>query len=42
MVSTPRAVPPGERWRVGVDWDGDGYGDEIAFGSDGSNQGSHP
>ena len=38
------AVPPGEGWRVGVDRDGDGYvdGDELAFGSDGSNQGSHP
>jgi DNA-binding beta-propeller fold protein YncE len=38
------AVPPGEGWRVGVDRDGDGYvdGDELAFGSDGSNHSSHP
>jgi sugar lactone lactonase YvrE len=38
------AVPPGEGWRVGVDRDGDGYvdGDEISFGTDPANGGSHP
>jgi len=38
------AVPLGEGWRVGVDRDGDGYGDgdEIKVGTDPADAGSHP
>ncbi len=38
------AVPPGEGWRVGVDRDGDGYGDgdEMKVGTSPTDANSHP